>query len=508
MHVIKRWCNFELDYFENQDLKKNSIILLLVSLSIALILILQVFWLRGSYENEVSDLRRETNTIFKNTVSQLRDSIFFSTMQPSMDSAAMIMRNGGVTIFNREITDTVYLRKRSTAVFLSAPSENDSIIALLQPITKKLRRMSKDGTQNFTIRIAADSLNLDSLKNHFKKNLLEVDITTPILVERLRLTPFHFEGTPPLPRHFEGPGEFTITIKNRSIFSDTLHTEPVSLNPGQLYVASLVDVRLTVLKKITPQILFSAFLTLLIAASFIVLYRSLKAQQRLMELKNEFISNITHELKTPVTTVGVAIEALKSFKGLDNPKLTQEYLDIAQNELNRLSILTDKILKTAIFENKGVHFKPETLEMDKLIDQVLSSMKLVFEKQHAKVQFEKLGADFHLNGGSVHLTSVVYNLLDNALKYSPVNTEISIVLEEKSDDIILTIKDNGMGIPPEFRKKVFEKFFRVPTGDVHNIKGYGLGLSYVESVIKSHKGTIELESEPGKGSSFKIRLPK
>lgn len=367
----------------------------------------------------------------------------------------------------------------------------------------------KDGAQNFTIRIAADSLNLDSLKNHFKKNLYEVDITTPILVERLKLTPFHFQGTPPtLPRHFEGPGEFTITIKNKSIFSDTLHTEPVSLNPGQLYIASLVDVRLTVLKKITPQILFSAFLTLLTAAAFIMLYRSLKAQQRLMALKNDFISNITHELKTPVTTVGVAIEALKSFKGLDNPKLTQEYLDIAQNELNRLSILTDKILKTAIFENKGVEFNAESLELDKLVEQVLSSMKLVFEKQRANVQFQKIGSDFHLNGGSVHLTSVVYNLLDNALKYSPSQPEISIVLTEKQDHLILTIKDNGIGIAQEYKKKVFEKFFRVPTGDVHNIKGYGLGLSYVESVVKSHKGTIELESESGKGSCFIIRLPK
>lgn len=146
--------------------------------------------------------------------------------------------------------------------------------------------------------------------------------------------------------------------------------------------------------------------------------------------------------------------------------------------------------------------------MDKLVEQVLSSMKLIFEKQRANVQFQKVGSDFHLNGGSVHLTSVVYNLLDNALKYSPINPEILIMLEEKSEHIILTIKDNGVGIAPEYRKKVFEKFFRVPTGDVHNIKGYGLGLSYVEGVIKSHKGTIELDSEPGKGSSFKIRLPR
>jgi signal transduction histidine kinase len=227
-----------------------------------------------------------------------------------------------------------------------------------------------------------------------------------------------------------------------------------------------------------------------------------------MELKNDFISNITHELKTPVTTVGVAIEALKNFKGLNNPELTTEYLDIAQNELNRLNILTDKILKTAIFENKGVEFNPEPVDMEKLVEQVLGSMKLVLEKQGAHVHVEKEGQDFQLMGGLVHLTSVIYNLLDNAMKYSPVDPKIIISLKSEGNKITLSIKDHGIGIAPEHRKRVFEKFFRVPTGDVHNIKGYGLGLSYVESVVKSHKGTIEVESEPGKGSNFIITLPK
>jgi signal transduction histidine kinase len=206
--------------------------------------------------------------------------------------------------------------------------------------------------------------------------------------------------------------------------------------------------------------------------------------------------------------VGVAIEALKDFQGINNPTLTNEYLGIAQNELNRLSLLADKILKTAIFENKGIEFKPEPIEMDKLIEQVLTSMKLVVEKQDAKVSFEKQGRDFSLSGGRVHLTSVVYNLVDNALKYSLINPEIIITLQEAGSKIVLSVKDNGIGIPAEYQKKVYEKFFRVPTGDVHNIKGYGLGLSYVESVVSSHKGTIELESKPALGSCFVITLPK
>ena len=148
------------------------------------------------------------------------------------------------------------------------------------------------------------------------------------------------------------------------------------------------------------------------------------------------------------------------------------------------------------------------MDVNLLVSQVLNSMKLVFEKQKAIVSYSCKGNDFNLLGGAAHLTSVVYNLLDNALKYSPANPAITISLSENKEEIELRIKDNGIGIAPEYKKKVFEKFFRVPTGDVHNIKGYGLGLSYVDSVVKSHNGTITVESEPGKGSEFIIRLPK
>jgi signal transduction histidine kinase len=268
------------------------------------------------------------------------------------------------------------------------------------------------------------------------------------------------------------------------------------------------DVESYLFIQITPQILFSLLLTLITATAFFMMYRSMRSQQRLMELKNDFISNITHELKTPVTTVSVALEALRSFKGLENPQTTREYLDIAQGELNRLTMLTDKVLRTAILDNPGANFDTEQVDMHKTVEQILHSMKLLFEKQKAHVTFEQQGNAFTIRGGSIHLTNVVYNLLDNALKYSSSEPRISIKLEENEKSIILIVADKGIGIPPEYKKKIFEKFFRVPTGDVHNIKGYGLGLSYVDSVIKSHHGFIEVMSKPGEGSTFTIQLPK
>lgn len=351
----------------------------------------------------------------------------------------------------------------------------------------------------------SDSLSIDSVRFYFKKDLEKESIELPFEIkDEVSMPPNHMQ--------FWFKPNFIVErelfeIKEK-IYSNTLNIEWTRFDPIHRYYVEVTGIRNYILKEITPQIAFSLFLTLLTSAAFVIMYRSIRAQQRLMELKNDFISNITHELKTPITTVGVAIEALKDFQGINNPTITNEYLGIAQNELNRLSILTDKILKTAIFENKGIEYRPEPIEMDKLIEQVLASMKLVFEKQGAKVVFNKQGNDFSLLGGSVHLTSVVYNLLDNALKYSLINPEIAVNLKEETSKVILSVKDNGLGISAEYQKKVFEKFFRVPTGDVHNIKGYGLGLSYVESVVKSHKGTIDVESEPGKGSNFIIKLPK
>jgi signal transduction histidine kinase len=155
-----------------------------------------------------------------------------------------------------------------------------------------------------------------------------------------------------------------------------------------------------------------------------------------------------------------------------------------------------------------VNFEPEAVDLFKTLEQVLKSLKLVFEKQKATVSFEKTGETFTISGGSVHLTNVIYNLLDNALKYSQGEPDISVSLTENQNQVVLKVADKGIGIPKEYNKKIFEKFFRVPAGDVHNVKGYGLGLSYVESVIRSHKGKIEVESERGKGTTFTISLPK
>jgi signal transduction histidine kinase len=261
-------------------------------------------------------------------------------------------------------------------------------------------------------------------------------------------------------------------------------------------------------RKIFPQVLFSLLLVVFTTIAFVFLYRNLLTQQKLAAFKNDFISNMTHELKTPIATVNVAIEALQSFNVLENPKRTKEYLQISSAELQRLGLLVDKVLKLSMFESDRIVLDKEWFDFDKLIGETIYSMQPLFDKQNAAIKFTNNSSPVKVFADKLHVSSVVYNLLDNALKYSGSNAIIDIALSTPLNDIIeLKIKDNGIGIENAFQKKIFEKFFRVPTGDIHNVKGYGLGLSYVSHIVKQHQGHIEVESILGKGSTFIVRLP-
>ncbi len=281
----------------------------------------------------------------------------------------------------------------------------------------------------------------------------------------------------------------------------------LGFNTPFAYSAVFSNVPVHLLQKMQPQIIGSALLLFIVLFAFIALYNNLVEQRKLAIIKNEFISNITHELKTPIATVTVAIEALQRFNAIDDPARTKEYLNISSAELQRLSLLVDKVLKLSMFENKAIELNKEWIDVEQLVKDVISSMKLLFEKQKAHIVLQTDGNSFIINADKLHITSVIYNLLDNALKYSTNNPEITVVIQHHKEYIDLIVSDKGIGISNAYKEKIFEKFFRVPTGDKHNIKGYGLGLSYVSHIAKTHHGLIEVETALGKGSTFTVKLP-
>ncbi|MBL7816489.1 MAG: hypothetical protein JNL70_15830 [Saprospiraceae bacterium] len=345
------------------------------------------------------------------------------------------------------------------------------------------------------IKLNYDSIRLDDIAAHFWLALAAQKMDLPFRIHRLhqnQIAAFSSNKRETISEQYEG-----------------LTTNPVfaGIPKFNVYLAQFPQYQAFLFRKIVPQVLFSLLLFGMTTLAFALIYRSLRQQERLTALKNDFISNITHELKTPIATVSVAIEALQSFNALQKPELTKEYLDISKNELSRLSMLVDKVLKLSVFEQKEPELKKESLDLATLIAQVLDSMRLQFEKMGAKITFDTEGSENTvIEADRVHLTSVVYNLLDNALKYNGKN--ISINLKEYENTLHLVIEDDGCGIAAEYQDKIFDKFFRVPTGDVHNVKGYGLGLSYVASVVQQHGGKIGVKSIVEKGSTFSVILPK
>jgi two-component system phosphate regulon sensor histidine kinase PhoR len=482
--------------------KAISISLVMMATSLVLLVVLQFFWLRNSYDRAHADLRKEANDVFRTTLHAIRDSVLIRSIQrapnDSTPDAFQYKQKIDCVKINRGAQGTTSSEMR---IIISSEG-SDSARKALRPLVAHLRNKTIPDHATFYVQMQDDTLSVDTLTSKLRYAIAESGIDPNVGVEVTSRTDLPVR----LPRKdmtLRRRAQVDSTATDRGIYSDW-----IGYDPFHRYQMRLTSFGPMLFREILPQIMFAIFVTLLTATAFFIMYRSLRSQQRLMEMKNDFISNITHELKTPVTTVSVALEALRSFKGLENPQTTKEYLDIAQSELNRLTLLTDKILKTAIFENKGIGFEPEPVDMVKTIDQILHSMKLVFEKQRASVRFERRGDSFTIVGGSVHLTNVIYNLLDNALKYSGAEPHITITLEEDQHQVVLRVADKGIGIPGEYSKKIFDKFFRVPTGDVHNVKGYGLGLSYVQAVIHSHRGSINVASTPGEGSTFTICLPK
>ena len=264
------------------------------------------------------------------------------------------------------------------------------------------------------------------------------------------------------------------------------------------------DYRGYIFWKLVPQLCFVLILLALTATAFWMTYRSLKAQIRLSALKDDFISNMSHELKTPIATVKVALEALASYNIIENKELSREYLGMATSEMDRLELLATRVLNTSLLESGKIYLQRESYDLKKMVDEVISSLQLRIQQQQATVSFIATGSNFVIPVDKLHMQGVLINLVDNSLKYGVAPVYIQINLAEQNGAVQLSLTDNGPGIPEEYREKVFEKFFRVPSGNRHNTKGFGLGLSYAAQVMRQHNGTINVNNIADGGCVFTL----
>lgn len=224
-------------------------------------------------------------------------------------------------------------------------------------------------------------------------------------------------------------------------------------------------------------------------------------------MKSDFINNMTHEIKTPISTISLACEALGDNEIKKNQMLADNYLKVISDENNRLGGIAEKILQAAAIEKDNFRLKREKLNIHELIDSVINTIGIQVEVKDGEIRRNYQASRGVVNCDKMHMTSVLTNLIDNANKYTPRKPEIKILTENYMDGVKICIRDNGVGISKENQKKIFDKLYRVPTGNIHDVKGFGLGLSYVKTIVELHGGRITVDSELKKGSMFCLFLP-
>jgi len=481
--------------------RKNLRYLFLMVSSVLTILVLQFFWLKSVYQDYKTSLKQEATLLFANTVTDMMDSLVLRKMTP---------------VFIPGLPDTAFV----TPLKIEKNSSQDTLRAFRIEIRQEANESGSTAQVNRQIQVisSGERIPIDSLRPVVRPLMLGLDSLGEgkkftFRLNEESLSPEEIESTfrdALLARGYEVSAKVRKYHVEDSIIQlpkSVIDLQEIRIPFGVRIQGYLDHYSVFLYKKMLVPSLFALLVILFISWSMLAMYRNMIKQQRLNILKNDIISNITHELKTPVATVAIVLESLENFGTQEKEKQKKEYIQIAKNELRRLTQMADNILTSSLLEKEQkVSFKP--LALDVLLEEKIQSFKPIFDHQNFEFQYQKEGIDFSVKGDREKLGLVIFNLLDNAVKYSKDEKNIKVRLNQSEGKIILQIQDKGLGIPIAYQKEIFEKFIRVPQEDVHDVKGYGLGLAQVSEIIRLHGGKITLDSKEGHGSIFTVQFQK
>lgn len=294
-------------------------------------------------------------------------------------------------------------------------------------------------------------------------------------------------------------------IKNQG-FKASLFPNDMFSSDNQLYVY-FPDRKDFIRKSIWMNILGSVAMISIVLGCFYVAVNTILKQKKLADIKNDFINNMTHEFKTPISTISLACEVLGDRELQHNQGVLSRYLGIIKDENHRLGNQVEKVLQTALLDRGNVKMNLSTLNINDIISKAVDNIAPQIELKGGSISYQPHAHNSLVVADAVHLSNVIFNLIDNAVKYAKEKPEVTITTENIDGEIKITCADKGLGIAPEHLKNVFEKFYRVPTGNLHDVKGFGLGLSYVKKIVEEQKGRVMVQSRLGEGSEFSIILP-
>ena len=491
----------------------SKYIALVVILSLAAIFAYQAYWLVNLY-------RTQCRAVEHDITEAMRLSDYNEMILRIERLKADSVRHGEVSVSAGYNDNNPYVQSRT----ITTEQREDSIIINLQ------QREVKD-TANIATSLHADDTNflfgrkntMQELTGYFQRGLhagLDVLHTPDFAIydsllrdelQRLELfIPYRLMYV-----HREAKADSTSTdidtlgLRSTADYIPSSHAKTYEYNydlHGKwLYFLTIEPIHGLVLRQMAGILATSAVILLVLGFSFWYLIRILLCQRTLEEMKDDFTNNMTHELKTPIAVAYAANDALLNF-GQDTDKTKRErYLRICQEQLTQLSGLVEQILSLSMERRHSFRLHRTTFPVSDILAPLVEQHKLKADKP-VSITMRITPPDLEVTADRTHLANLVSNLLDNAIKYSIEQAEVEIDAHRESETFVLSVRDKGIGIAKEKQAHVFDKFYRVPTGNQHNVKGYGLGLYYVKTMAERHNGTVKVESEPGKGSEFVIRI--
>ena len=473
-------------------MKSKIIILisLLATLALVMLLGMQLYWVNTAanikeqnFEHNVADAI--SNVIYKldkiETVKVLnkrsktfsKDSLFLS----SLDSV-----------------------KRFFAKYYLSPIDS------LKESEKFDKLLKKSYVLNNVLQKIIEYNHFQLLENKVKIKELDSLISIELKNKNIRIK-YEFEIYSPQ-KHMmllQKTGKYTAELLNNS-YKYNLFPEDIYLPSEYLYI--YFPKRTTyIFTHMWGILLISGVLVGILVYIFTYTIFILVRQKKLADLKTDLLNNLTHEFKTPISTISLACEALGDKDLQRSSELFNNYVEVIKEENKRLGLMAENVLLAAIIEKGNLRLNRNPLSLHNLILNVIKNISLQVNSRNGLIVSELKAYNDVVNGDREHLSSVIYNLIDNAIKYSSNNPNIKVSTQNIEDGIIISVADNGIGINRINQKKIFENLYRVPTGNIHDAKGYGLGLSYVKAIVEKHGGSISVESQIKKGSTFNIMLP-
>lgn len=452
--------------------------------------------------NQIADsMGRPDNTTFREIVYTNTDD---NTNETFIYSSGLLEEDYKLSSRFLEVdADSIVFRKMTNRKFSSTvvdgvdgtpriETSDLSVKRLEEPEQFHIREAIKDITQRIPVhkRVSVDELE-KLIKNQLKFRGLDPDFDFAIFNNGLatRIASDNFE--------FDANAESTYSV-------------PLFVNENNIHNYDLLIHFSKKNQYVFSSVLAMAVLSLLLTGIIVLAYysaiRQLIRQRQISEIKTDFINNMTHEFKTPIATINLALDAMKNPMIGENKDAVQRYLKMIRDENKRMHAQVENVLRISKLEKRDLDINKERLKLHDLVEDAITHVELMVEDRGGYVQTHFGALKSSILANESHFTNVIVNILDNAIKYSEGPPKIDIYTENVKDSIVLKIRDQGIGMGKAAQKKIFEKFYREHTGNIHNVKGHGLGLSYVKRIVDDHQGMIYVESERGKGSTFIIKL--